>query len=110
MTEQAKINKLLKKCLKNFEAPPRMTVTEWADARRYLSSEASAMAGKYRSRQTPYMVEIMDAYSDPNVEKIFVVASSQVGKTESELNILGYVIDCEPCGVIFAVPICEKIS
>ena len=37
-----------------------MTVTEWADARRYLSSEALAMAGKYRSRQTPYMVEIME--------------------------------------------------
>lgn len=105
MTENQKITKLFKKCLKNFNPPEKLTVTQWADKYRYLSSEASAMAGKYRSRQTPYMVEIMDCYSDPNVEKIFVVASSQVGKTEAlGLNILGYIIDNDPCGVIFAVP------
>ncbi len=81
-----------------------MTVTEWADKYRYLSAEASAMTGKYKSSYTPYMREVMDAFSDPSIEKIFVVASSQVGKTETELNILGYIVDNDPCGVIFAVP------
>ena len=56
MTENQKITKLFKKCLKNFNPPEKLTVTQWADKYRYLSSEASAMAGKYRSRQTPYMV------------------------------------------------------
>ena len=73
MTDLQKINKLLKKCLKNFEPPEKLTVTQWADKYRYLSSEASAMAGKYRSSQTPYMKEIMDCYSDPNIEKLFLM-------------------------------------
>jgi phage terminase large subunit GpA-like protein len=102
--EYTKIDKLLKKTLRNFLPPEKLTVTEWADKYRYLSPEASAIAGKYKSSHTPYMREVMDAFSDPNIEKIFVVSSSQIGKTETELNILGYIVDNDPCGVIFAVP------
>lgn len=50
------------------------------------------------------MIEIMDAFGDPRVKTIAVVASSQVGKTESLLNILGYMIDQDPGPALYTMP------
>ena len=38
-----------------------LTVSEWADAHRWLSSRASAEPGRYRTARTPYLRAIMDA-------------------------------------------------
>lgn len=40
---------------------PDLTVSEWADKHRKLSSRASAEPGQYRTSRTPYLREIMDA-------------------------------------------------
>lgn len=42
---------------------PLLTVSEWADRYRKLSSRAAAEPGRYRTRRTPYMKEIMGALS-----------------------------------------------
>jgi hypothetical protein len=42
---------------------PLMTVSEWADRYRMLSSRAAAEPGRYRTKRTPDMKEIMDALS-----------------------------------------------
>ena len=42
---------------------PLLTVSEWADRYRTLSSRAAAEPGRYRTKRTPYMREIMDALS-----------------------------------------------
>ena len=42
---------------------PQLTVSEWADKHRWLSSRASAEPGRYRTDRTPYMREIIDALS-----------------------------------------------
>ena len=42
---------------------PMLTVSEWADRHRWLSSRASAEPGRYRTDRTPYMRDIMDALS-----------------------------------------------
>ena len=39
---------------------PLLTVSEWADRYRMLSSRAAAEPGRYRTRRTPYMKEIMN--------------------------------------------------
>jgi phage terminase large subunit GpA-like protein len=39
---------------------PLLTVSEWADQHRILSSRASAEPGRYRTARTPYLREIMD--------------------------------------------------
>lgn len=90
--------------LRNIKAPPKLTVTEWADKHRRLSSENSAEAGKWRTSRTPYLAAIMDAFTQTGVEKIVVTASSQVGKTEMLLNMLGYVIDVDPGPVMWVTP------
>lgn len=38
----------------------------------------------------------MEAFTDSKVRKIVMVAASQVGKSELELNVIGYIIDQDP--------------
>ena len=97
--------RLMEKVIAEVMAPPEdMSVSQWADGYRYLSSEASAEAGRWRTTRTPYLREVMDAFTDPNVRHIVMVAASQVGKTEAELNIIGYVIDQDPGSILFVHP------
>ena len=84
----------------NYTPPADLTVSEWAAEHRILSRESSAEAGPWRNERTPYMVEPMNAFNDPRVREISVVAMSQVGKSEVELNIIGYIIDQDPGGVL----------
>ena len=46
----------------------------------------------------------MDAFTNPAIKKISVVASSQVGKSELELNIIGYIIDQDPGSILYIQP------
>ena len=73
--------------------PSLLTVSEWADRYRILTPLTSAEPGRWRTERTPYLKGIMDAFNNPFVEEITIMASTQVGKTESILNILAYVID-----------------
>ena len=88
----------------NYTPPADLTVSEWAEAHRVLSRENSAEAGPWRNARTPYLVEIMDAFTDPKIKKLTVVASSQVGKSELELNIIGYIIDQDPGSILYIQP------
>ena len=99
-----KINQILKKKCTGFKAPENIKVSEWSDKNRVLSVENSAEAGKWKTSRTPYLKDIMDAFTDDNVSKIYVVASSQVGKSECENNIIGYIIDQDPGTIVFAHP------
>jgi phage terminase large subunit GpA-like protein len=76
---------------------PAMTVTEWADKHRYLSSKGAAEPGKYRSDRTPFLRAIMDALSPSHpAQKIVFPKSAQVGATEAGINWIGYVMDVAP--------------
>lgn len=84
--------------------PPVLTVSQWADANRVLSSESSAEPGRWHTDRAPYQREIMDAVTEPGIEKIVVESSSQVGKSELILNIIGYFIDLDPCPMLMINP------
>jgi hypothetical protein len=45
--------------------PPDLTVSQWADEKRRLSSESSAEPGIWRTDRAPYQRGIMDAITDP---------------------------------------------
>lgn len=98
------INNTIKPSLANFKPPEQLTVTEWADKYRRLSAENSAEPGRWKTSRTPYLKEIMDAFTDPKVHHIIVAASSQVGKTECEMNMLGYAIDIDPGPIMWVMP------
>ncbi len=84
--------------------PPKLTVSQWADTYRYLSPEATSVHGRWRTARAPYQREVMDAVSDPQVEDIVCMWSAQVGKTEMELNVVGYFIHQDPAPMLFTLP------
>ena len=96
--------------MKLLKPPPKLTLSEWADIYRMLTSESSAEAGRWQTSRAPYQKEIMDAVSNPEVEKVVVMSSSQVGKTEIILNIIGYYIDYMPCPMMLVMPIEEMLK
>ena len=99
-----RLNKLLSKVMAGMRPPENLTVSEWADKKRRLSPESSAEIGPYRVSRTPYLREIMDAFTDPKVRRLIFVSSSQVGKSELENNIIGYIIDQDPSSILFIHP------
>lgn len=92
----------------NYRPPEDITVSQWAEKYRVLSRESAAEAGPWRNSRTPYMVEIMDAFDDPRVHDIAVVAMSQVGKSELELNVIGKIIHQDPAPILYVHPNIEE--
>lgn len=84
--------------------PPRVTLSEWADAYRVLDAGSSAEPGRWRTSRTPYLREPMDVIADRHVETVVIMASSQVGKTEVLLNLIGYTIDVDPGPMMLIEP------
>ena len=87
-----------------FLPPKRQTVSEWADENRKLSSESSAESGQWRTDRAPYQREVMDSFTQPGIWKIVLKSSSQVGKSEIELNMIGRVIDVDPGPILDIQP------
>ena len=98
------VDRTVSNALRNYRPPEDLKVSQWAERYRVLSRESSAEAGPWRNDRTPYMVEIMDAFTEPKVTDIAVVAMSQVGKSEFLLNAIGYIIDQDPASTIFVQP------
>ena len=99
-----RLNRAIAKALAGMLPPDDITVTQWAERYRRLSAEASAEPGPWRTERTPYLRGPMDAFTDPKVRHIVMVAASQVGKTEFELNAIGYIIDEDPGSILYIHP------
>lgn len=84
--------------------PPDLTVSEWADENRVLSSEASAEPGKWRTDRAPYQRGIMDSLNEKGIHTVVIMSSAQVGKSEFILNMIGYYIDQDPSPIMLMNP------
>ena len=85
-----------------------LTVSEWADAHRWLSSRASAEPGRYRTARSPYLREIMDALSPSHpAQRISFMKAAQVGATEAGNNWIGFVIHHAPGPMLAVLPTVE---
>jgi phage terminase large subunit GpA-like protein len=70
-----------------------LSVSQWADRNRYLSSGTN-QPGQWVTSRTPHLKDIMDDFSVHSpVEQITFMKSSGVGGTEALYNMLGYVMD-----------------
>ena len=87
---------------------PLLTVSEWADQYRVLSTRASAEPGPWRTERTPYLKEIMDCLSPSSpVERVVFMKGAQVGATECGNNWIGYVIHQAPGPMMAVQPTVE---
>jgi len=102
--DAARLNKAIEKALGGMMPPNDLTVTQWAEAKRRLSPESAAEPGPWRTDRTPYLRGPMDAFTDPKVKHIVMVAASQVGKSEFLNNCIGYIIDEDPGSILFVHP------
>jgi phage terminase large subunit GpA-like protein len=85
-----------------------LTVSEWSDRYRKLSSKASAEPGPWRTSRTPYLREPMDCLSSNNpIQRVVMMFAAQTGKTEAGSNWLGYVIDHAPGPMLCVQPTVE---
>lgn len=90
------------KAVQGLRPAERFTVSEWAEKKRTLTG--GAMPGPWRNSVTPYLVEIMDAFSDDTVEEIVFVKPTQVGGTTAMENMIGCLIDQDPAATMVVYP------
>jgi phage terminase large subunit GpA-like protein len=84
--------------------PPKRTASEWADAERVLSPEASAERGPWRTSRAEYLREFMDAISDPEIPEVIGIFASQMGKTEAVNCCIGHNITDDPAPTLVVHP------
>ena len=104
LTGSPLLKRTVAKALSVLKPPPDLTISDWADQNRRLSSEASAEPGQWRTSRAEYQRGIMDAISDPAAETVVIMSSSQIGKSESILNMVGYHIDHDPAPIMVVMP------
>ncbi len=96
---------LFSKIFDKLKPPPDVTLSEWADRYRILSSEASASPGRWNTDKCPYQREIMDAITNIDVQKVVIMSAAQVGKTDAMiLNPIGYYIHYDPSPIMVLQP------
>ncbi len=93
-----------------WQPPPRLTVAEWADQERRLPAESSAEPGTWRTDRTPYLREPMSIIKNRSIETVVLISSSQIGKTELLLNIIGYHMHLDPAPIMLIEPTLEMGS
>ena len=82
-----------------------LTVSQWADADRRLSSKGSAEPGKWRTARNPPLREPMDCLSARSpVQTVVLMFPIQFGKTEIAVNVLGYTMDNHPGPIMVCLP------
>lgn len=106
------MNQALADCLAHaalaLRPDPVLTVSEWADANRFLSPTASGEPGLWRTERTPYLKEIMDCLSPSNpAEKVIFMKGAQIGGTEAGNNWIGYIIHHAPGPMLSVQPTVE---
>ena len=94
-----------KAVLEYLDPPEDMKVSEWAERYRMLDGKASAEPGPWNNSRTPYLVEIMDELLNHETEEIIFCKCTQIGGTEVELNMLGYVVQQDPAPAEVVYPI-----
>lgn len=88
---------LISEACRIMAPPPKLTLSQWADAKRKLGSKTNAEPGDWRTDRVPYLREIMDCVTDPLVSEVTWMAAAQVAKTEGLINNgVGYYMDQDP--------------
>lgn len=94
-----------------FAPPERMSVSDWAEAHRYVGDESgSPFPGKWSNDRIPFLREVMDCCGINHPARWVVIrGSAQSGKSEAVLNAIGHAIDREPCPIMIFLPTTDEV-
>ncbi len=79
-----------------------LTVATWADRYRVLSSESAAIYGKWTT--LPFQRGPFEACSDQRVSRVVIKSATQMLKTETVLNAIGYFAHVDPGPILVLQP------
>ncbi|MBC2855373.1 phage terminase large subunit family protein [Cetobacterium sp. 2A] len=95
---------ILSNFLKGLIGISRMNPLNWGEEFRYLSNEGSAEPGKFGIKRTPYMKEVLEKFSQEEVKGVVLMLASQLGKSETMNNIIGWIIHMYQCPTLIVFP------
>lgn len=89
----------------------RLTVSEWANKYRFLTSVSSAEPGRYRVERTPYLREIQDHLGKTSdAQEVVFQKGAQIGATETMNNFVGYSMHMNPSIILLVMPTEDAIK
>lgn len=87
----AALDEMLARAWANWAPPEPLSIAEWAETKRELSPEESALPGPYSLDNTPMLRGILAACDDPAVRKIATQKPAQIGYTAGVVcSVMGY--------------------
>lgn len=96
---------LLARVFEHLAPPPPLTVREWAERYRVMSSEETPLPGRYSAAVTPVIGDVLDFLADPKVRMLVVQKAAQVGYTSGLVcNVLGYFVHWRPSVQVVVFP------
>lgn len=104
--QYASADALLADVLGRALAPRKpLTVSQWADLHRRLSTKGSAQPGQWSTDRNPPLREPMDCMSARNtVKDVALMFPIQFGKTEVAVNAVGYGMEHDPGPMMVCLP------
>jgi phage terminase large subunit GpA-like protein len=85
-----------------FKAKEKITVSQWAERHRRITKGPAQ--GQWTNDLTPYLVEPMDAWNKPWIQKTLLCFGPQTGKTQVAINCMGYAVDQDPGPAMYVMP------
>jgi phage terminase large subunit GpA-like protein len=89
----------------SLRPPPVLSLSDWADEHFRLSAESAAEPGRWTT--LPYQRGIMDAITDPAVERVTVMKGARIGYTKAINAAIAYYIVQDPCPILVVQPTVE---
>jgi len=102
MESLQKLEKAWKNISKSWNPPPDLLISEWAETYGVLTAESSAEPGHWRNY--PYQIAMMDAFCQPETEKVTILKSARIGYTKILGHVIGYHIHQDPCSMLVVQP------
>jgi phage terminase large subunit GpA-like protein len=102
---QSTLDRVFGAIVARWMPPKKLSLSEWADEHAVLSAESAAEPGKWTN--IPYQVGMMDALTDPDVERVSVIKSARVGYTKILNHAVGFYMHQDPCPIMVVQPTIE---
>jgi phage terminase large subunit GpA-like protein len=83
--------------------PPKQGVVEWAEGNLSIGNTAH-LHGPYRTRETPYIREVLECFGDESVRRLSLVWAAQTAKTTAILAGMAYRLDQNPAPALWVMP------
>jgi phage terminase large subunit GpA-like protein len=81
----------------------KLLPSQWVDKHRVIPASVGAEAGKLRLSRTPYIVGIIDAITEPGVEEVVCLKSTQIAWSTLTESLVGYWVDNDPGPILFVL-------